>query len=423
MAYRLYLFFAVALSAVAVCVGALVAPHVRQRPDGPSDFDLERRALAAELASLRASTAVVTANPADAIRLAYRWYSYAALTGRGEDFRALEAFVDGLQHELGPQREIMLLRSTLYVRVHRLDAARALLDEFPALADDPEAQLIAADVDIQQGRYDRARRAYQQVVDGHPSWAGVARLAATAVRDGDAALADHLYASAADDLTAKEMRTYAWLAVQRGQLAFVRGRYDDAEVQYRLAERAYSGYWLVDEYFGELRAAQRRFGESIARYERAIAAAPRPDLLQQLGDVYTVMGRVDAARRLHEQARDGYLTSVRQGDVQFLHHLAGYYADVARNGAEGVRWARRDAQLRPSPVTDDTLAWALYVDGQTDEAARVVERALASGIVDSHLYYHASVIKAAAGDAAAAAQLANMLHDVNPRYRDFHAHR
>ena len=135
-----------------------------------------------------------------------------------------------------------------------------------------------------------------------------------------------------------------------------------------------------------MRAAQGRFSESIARYQRAIASSPRADLLQQLGDVYAVMGRVDDARRLHEQARDEYLASVRRGEVQFLHHLAGYYADVARNGAEAVKWARRDAELRPSPVTDDTLAWALYVNGETHEAERVVERALASGIVDSHLY-------------------------------------
>ena len=71
-----------------------------------------------------------------------------------------------------------------------MDAARALLEEFPALADDPEAQLIAADLDVQEGQYHRARRVYQQVVDRNPTWAGVARLASTAARDGEVALAD-----------------------------------------------------------------------------------------------------------------------------------------------------------------------------------------------------------------------------------------
>jgi tetratricopeptide (TPR) repeat protein len=406
---------------IAVCVSAAVAPLRHQRSASRSDFDVEVGALDAEIAALRASAG--SANPDASVRLAYRLYSHAALTGRADDFSNLEALVDRLQNDLGPQRDIVLLQTTLFMRVHRLDAARALLEGSPALAGDPEAQLIAADVDLQQGRYERARSAYEQFVEGNPSWPALARLAYLSALRGKPELADDLYARASDDLTAKEMRAYAWLAVQRGQLAFARGRYDEAESHYRLAARAYSGYWLVDEYLGELRAAQRRFGESIAHYQQAIARAPRPDLLQQFGDVYAVMGRIDDARRWHEQALAGYLASAHRGEVQFYHHLAGYYADVAHNGPEAVNWAQRDAQLRPSAATDDTLAWALYVDGQVDEAARVADRALAAGIVDSHLYYHASTIKAATGDSTAAAHLIEVLNDLNPRHRDFHAHR
>jgi tetratricopeptide (TPR) repeat protein len=420
--FRVYVHIALALTVLAVCVSAVVVvPHLPRGSAGRSDFDVEVAALDAEIASMRASAGV--SRPDASVRLAYRMYSHAALTGRADAFTALEAFVEALSDQLGPQRDLVLLRSTLAVRVHRLPAARALLEELPALADDPDAQLIAADVDLQQGHYDRARRAYQHVVDRHPSWPAVVRLAAAAALTGNAELADHLYAAAGDQLTAKEMRTYAWLAVQRGQLAFARGHYQRAEAQYRLADRAYSGYWLVDESLGELRTAQRRFDESIAHYLRAIARAPRPDLLQQLGDAYAFMGRPGEADRWHQQALDGYLASTRGGEVKFFHHLAGYHADVARNGAEAVAWARRDAELRPGAVTDDTLAWALYADGRIDEAQRAIDRALASGIVDGHLYYHAMTIKAAAGDAAAAASLAARLHDFNPRYRDFHAHR
>jgi len=418
---RVYVYAAVAVTVLAVCVSAAVAPRLHHGTPRRSDFDIELAALDAEIASMRA-----TANATDSeasIRLAYRMYSHAALTGHAEDFARLEPFVDALQQQIGPQRDLVLLRSTLDVRAHRLQHARALLDAFPALADDPDAQLLAADIDLQQGGYDRARRAYQRVVDRTPTWPALARLASATALTGNATLADDLYARAGDELTAKEMRNYAWLAVQRGQLAFARGRFGQADAQYRLAERAYSGYWLVDEYLGELRAAERRFDESIAHYSGAIARAPRPDLLQQLGDVYAVMGRTDQARRWHQQALEGYLASVARGEVQFFHHLAGYYADVARNGEEAVKWARRDAELRPGAIADDALAWALYVDGKLEEAQRTADRALATGIVNSHLYFHAMTIKAAAGDAAAAASLTERLHDLNPRYREFHAHR
>jgi tetratricopeptide (TPR) repeat protein len=409
------------VTVLVVCVSAAIAPRLRHRPAGRTDFDVELGALDADIAALKTSSGA--GQPDASVRLAYRMYSHAALTGRANDFSSLETFVDRLQQDLGPQRDIVLLRSTLDLRVHRLDAARAQLEAAPALAADPEAQLIAADIDLQRGRYENAERTYRDVVDRAPSWAALARLASLTALRGDAKLADDLYAKAADEVTAKEMRAFAWLAVQRGQLAFVHGRYRDAESHYRLAERAYSGYWLVDESLGELRAAERRFDDAIEHYDRAIAVSPRPDLLQQLGDVYAVMGRADQARRWHEQALEGYLTSARRGEVQFFHHLAGYYADVARDGGEAVAWARRDAELRPSATTDDTLAWALYVDGQVGEAARLADRALVAGVVDTHLYFHASTIKAAAGDAVGAAHLDRALRELNPRYRDFHAHR
>jgi len=418
---RISIYAAVALTVLAVCVSAAVAPRLRHGPAGRSDFDAEVAALDREIGALRASAA--TADPGASVRLAYRMYAHAALTGRADDFSTLESFVDTLRQEIGPQRDIVLLRATLFVRGHRLQAARELLEASAALADDPEAQLLAADIDQQEGRYDRAHGVYQQVVDRHPSWPALARLASLTALAGNPDLADSLYARAADDLTAKEMRSYAWLAVQRGQLAFARGRYDQADAQYRLADRAFSGYWLVDEYLGELRAAERRFDDAIAHYRRAIAAAPRPDLFQQLGDTLAVMGRPDEARQWHQRALDGYLASAGRGEVQFFHHLAGYYADVARNGAEAVVWARRDAQLRPAAITEDALAWALYVDGKLDEAQRTMDRALAAGLVDSHLYYHAMTIKAAAGDALAAARLDERLQAMNPHYREFHAHR
>src|SRR4029079_14762656 len=85
-----------------------------------------------------------------------------------------------LQQQIGPQRDLVLLRSTLYVRVHRLQDARALLERSPALASDPDAQLLAADIDLQQGGYDRARRAYQLVVERSPTWPALPRLAPAA---------------------------------------------------------------------------------------------------------------------------------------------------------------------------------------------------------------------------------------------------
>jgi tetratricopeptide (TPR) repeat protein len=79
---------------------------------------------------------------------------------------------------------------------------------------------------------------------------------------GDPAGADELYEEAQDDLTAKEMRAFAWLEVQRGFLDFARGRYRQARSHYDRADAAYPGYWLVDEHVAELLAAQDRYART-----------------------------------------------------------------------------------------------------------------------------------------------------------------
>ena len=413
---------AVAGCILAVAAATWLAPDLEDRPIRPSDFDSEVRALDQDIKTIVAP-ARQGIPPQQAMRLAQGLYRRGTLTQRSSDFDQLHAVLDGLNRDLGADPDVLLFRATLDLRFHRLGAARDSLARSPDLGGDFEAQMIAADIDVQQGRYDLAQRTYERVVEARPTWPALARLAYLAALRGDGARADRLYAEAEEDVTAKEMRTYAWVKLQRGQLAFTRGRYDDAQAHYAIAERAYSGFWLVDEYMAELLAARGRFDEAIARYARAAARAPRPDLFQQIGDLYAFIGRFEDARPWHRRALEGYVASVDRGEVQFLHHLAGYYADVARDGASAVKWARRDVELRPHYSTDDALAWSLYVAGDIQEAARVSDRALASGIVDGHLYYHAATIKAAAGDADGAARWLAALNQLNPRYRDFHVHR
>ena len=414
----------VALVAAVVAVEAALwlGPRLESARAGPTAFDLELQALDRNIAVAEHVPDGQRDVPQTS-RLAYLLYQRGSLAERPDDFRRVRGLLEQARQQAGPLPEVRLLEATLDLRVHQLEAARTAIDEFPDLAENVDAEMIAADIDLQRGEYDSAQRGYERAAGQHRTWASLARLAFLTARRGDVSAADGLYARAEDELTAKEMRHYAWVELQRGQLQFSRGRYAEARAHYDLAERAYSGYWLIDEYRAELLGAERRFSEAIALYDRAIARAPRPDLLQQLGDLYLFMGKPADAQRWHDAALDGYLASAGRGEVQFLHHLAGFYADVAGNAAEAVKRARQDAALRPGYAADDTLAWALYRNANIAEATIALERALASKMVDAHLYYHAARIKAAAGDAEAARKWTTALHDLNPNYADFHVHR
>jgi hypothetical protein len=135
------------------------------------------------------------------------------------------------------------------------------------------------------------------------------------------------------------------------------------------------------------------------------------------------MGRRVQARAWHDRTLSGYLESVTRGDVQYLHHLATFYSDVRQDGAEAVRWAQRDWELRPNRISEDALAWALYRNGQVAAALDASARALSGDDADAHMIFHAATINEAAGHRDEAKRLTARLDTMNPRYRDFHAHR
>jgi tetratricopeptide (TPR) repeat protein len=194
-------------------------------------------------------------------------------------------------------------------------------------------------------------------------------------------------------------------------------------VHYLRADRAYSGYWFVKEHIAELLGAQRRFDEAVALYEKVIERAPKPELCQALGDLYAYMGKPDRAKPWHDKALAAYLDSAQRGEVHYFHHLAGFYADVREDGAEAVKWARKDFALRQGPAAHDALAWALYRDGRFTEALEEMDRALAAGVKDAHLFFHAAMIRLAAGRSAEGTRFLKLAAETNPRFDAFHVHR
>jgi tetratricopeptide (TPR) repeat protein len=396
---------------------------VRSGLSAPTDFDRELRQMDAAIEALGPVPSAGRIDADTAAALASRLYQRGSLTGREGDFTDAEDVVARAGAPGDPPGDLSLIKAAIDFRFHRFAATRSTLERAPALADSADAQAMFADLDVQDGSYDTATAGYEAIIRREARWDVLARLAYLTGRRGHVDAADQLYVEAEDEISAKQMRAYAWIEVQRGFLQFSRGRYDEALGHYRQARRAYSGYWLVDEYTAELLGAERKFDEAIALYEKAIARAPRPDLLQQLGDLYLFAGRPLEAARWHDRALEGYLRSARRGEVQFLHHLAAFYADLRPDGAEAVKWARQDFELRPGTATEDMLAWALYRHGQIPQALAAIDHALAAGVVDAHLFYHAATVTRAAGRAAAAQRHLARLAEINPRYGDFHVHR
>ncbi len=274
------------------------------------------------------------------------------------------------------------------------------------------------DAELELGDYPAAEQTYREFSSGSDGPAVQARLARLAELQGDNEEATALLARCVD-----QDNRVAWYHVRLGEIYFRTGRLDLAAPQYDAARALQPDSYLVLEHEAELSAAQGRSDEAIALYRSVVDRLPRGEFLQALGDLYTFLGRPAEAAPWYDRALAAYLRSVEQGNAHYYHHLAGFYSDARENPTEALRWARRDLEVRHSVYAHDSLAWALYRDGQFVEAATEMERALALGTKDAHLLFHAGMIFSRAGDLTRGRALLQEALSVNPRYNSFHVHR
>ena len=357
-------------------------------------------------------------NPERLTRYVYLLYQRASISGDLAQLVAVERVIERAVPLLMNPSDLFLLEANVAFKLHKLGDVDAALFAIPSVGQCIEVRLVRADLDFQYGRYREAEAGYITAIEAERSWSSLARLAHFRGKMGDRDGADRLYREAEDELTAKEMRSYAWLEVQRGFLAFSRGFYRDARSHYDRAEAAYPGYWLVDEYQAELLGAEGRCVEAIELFEGLVAANNRPDLQQAIAELYEIAEQPDAARQWQGRALAGYLQSAQRGEVHYYHHLTDYYADVAKDGAAAVTWARADLRLRENFATQSALAWALYRNAEFDAARGWIDRTLASGVVDAHLLFRAAKIYARAGGR----DFLERARKLNPFVESFHLH-
>ena len=337
-------------------------------------------------------------------------------------FEEVEEAIQDALGEFGPKEDLCLLKANLDFRFHRLGEARRDLQMCPQLPGRFEGRTLLADLDLQEGRYQAARLELERLIAENRTWDNLARLAYWHAKLGEIAEADKLYEQAEDDLSAKQMRSYAWLELQRGVFAFTHGRYADAWKHYRRADEAYPGHWHTDEHFAEILGAEGRFAEAAQLLQQVIARSPKPELKQALAELYQSAGRPEAAQPWLDGALAGFLESVGRGGVHYFHHLADFYLDARENPAEAVRWARKDLELRSNFSTQASMARALYANGQLSEAIVYIRMAVSSGVRDAGILSTAATLFDAAGEAGQSRSYAKAALRINSKHRSFRMH-
>jgi tetratricopeptide (TPR) repeat protein len=322
----------------------------------------------------------------------------------------------------------LAVKARVQLALHEFAGARKSAMELKELTPRKGLPLqIVGDALLELGEYEEARRVYDELVAVDAGSVNTeARLARFALIHGRRDEARGHFAAAlaaARELSPESPETVAWCEVQLGELAFGAGDWERAESHYEAALQAHSDDYSALEHLAELRGAQGKSDEAIALYDKLIARMPRPDVVQAAGDLHAFLGRPESAAPFLQRALAAYLASIERGEVHYLHHVAGCYADSLNEPGKAVAFARKDFASRQSVQACDALAWALYKNGEVAEAAQLTTRALRTGIKDAHLLFHAGMIRFAAGDLVAGKAAMREAVAVNPRHNAFHAHR
>lgn len=388
-----------------------------------TDFDNELERIDRGIAELEDNALELPIDRVKITKLAYLQYQHASLTGNLDGLSVAEKTLDHAIQHLGRDGDLYFLKANIHFKVHRLDDVDQDLNASTDLFESSQGRALKADLDFQQGRYDAAKDQYQALIDEERTWDTLARLAYFNFKMGDFAGADRLYDEAVDELTAKEMRHYGWVELQRGVVDLTQGNYEKAREHYQRAERAYSGHWMVQEHVAELLAAEGKTDEAEALYQRVIERVPRPDFQQALGELYLSLGKTAEANDYLRRAETAFLESAQRGEVHYYHHLADLYADVFEDGAEAIKWAQKDLELRRNFATLAAMSWAFYRAGEFSKALELMNESLASGVQDARLFHQAGIIHRSLSPNGKADSYLQMAAAINPHYENFHVHR
>lgn len=329
-----------------------------------TDYEAELAGIERKLAALEAGE-----DPVKAGRRAFQLYQRASLTASFADFRAAETALDQAI-ALAPHPDLVLLKAQLDFKLHRLARAKALAAS-PEMADVPEARMLRADLAFQEGRYAEARKGYEAALRHERTWDTLARLAWLESRSGNPAGAEKLYIEAQDGLTAKEMRSYAWLELQRGVLDLEAGRHAEALAHYEQAGRAWSGYWLIDEHVAEVLGLLGRTDEAIALYRQIVDRTHNPEFLSALA---TLLERRDPAQAeaFYREAERRFEEQSRLYPEAALGHFLEHKIERKEPAPDLLAMARRNVELRPNGDAKLLLAKALLKLGDPAAARKVI---------------------------------------------------
>ena len=258
--------------------------------------------------------------------------------------------------------------------------------------DDVAVYGYLVDANVELGNYQEAVAAAQWMLDIRPgNFAGLARAGYLRELHGNPGGALELMQMAYDSTPPSESEDRAWLLTQMAHLELVSGDSSKAEAYANGALAVFPDYHYGVYALAQVRTAQARYEEAAALLRKRYDAAPYAENLYALGEAQQLAGRKeDAKQSLAKFELQSRAESTRANNSNL--ELISYYIDHAGQPAKALELARLEIERRHDVFTLDSYAWALAANGDYQAADIQMGKALAFGVKDPRLLFHAGAI-------------------------------
>lgn len=284
---------------------------------------------------------------------------------------------------------------------------------------DPSAYGIVSDSHFELGDYDKATDYAQKMVDLKPDLSSYSRAAKLKWVFGDQKGA-MLVMQKALNAGAPFAENTAWCSTMLGDMYFKTGALAVAEKQYKDSLNRLKDYRHACAGMARVCFAKNNLEEASQWMSKACIGVPPIPYVQELGEIYLKMGKPDLAKAQFDKVEatsKAYRDHGIGGDEVAL---ANYWLDHTTKKREALDMMEAEAKEHTNYETWSTLAWAYYCNNKPGEAAKAMEKAMRTGVQDSLVFYRASKIASANGQAAEARRLALLCQNMNPNFSMWH---
>lgn len=347
----------------------------------------------------------------------------ARLTGSFDDYaragRSFETAFAVADPGFGPHLE----RAAYNLAVHRLDTVEpdlARIEHYAMAPDEVTRATILGmrgDLLFYRGRYAEALDHYQQSRKLAPAMGPSLRLATYWAAMGEPERALGFLDEAQYHVTGAQQQILAGIEMQRGAIAFGRGRWNEAQGHYARAADIFPGNWNIDEHIALLAALRGDRAGAAAMFARVAQRDASPEAMDALAGLARADGDFARSQAWAGRAeaewrrRIALLPEAAYGHA--LEHLLAFGSP-----SETLRVALAAYRARPFGESATQLASAYLANRRPADAIRVIDPVLASGWVSSDAHLVAMEAYALSGDGVRADTERRKALEINPHALD-----